>query len=201
MSNLFKANSKRVLFIHLPRTGGISMCKSLNLPVLGHQPMTKFIKPFPLSLFYKKPFSFAFVRNPWDRVVSIFFLLNGKWTNKKNERDRKIYVEKYKGNFDNFVLESFNGDNPLIFSQQHFKPQYFYVCDKKGNIAMDFIAKYENIQEDFDKICDKIGLDRIELVHENGSIHKNYRGYYNEETKEIIRKAYQKDIELFGYEF
>lgn len=202
MSSLFKVNKKKVLFIHLPRTGGTSMCRSLKLPVLGHQPITKFKqKPFPFSLFCKKPFSFAFVRNPWDRVVSIFFLLNGKWTNKKNEADRKTYVEKYNGNFNDFVLESFNGDNPLIFNQQHFKPQYLYVCDEKGDIAVDFIGKYENIQEDFDKVCDKIGLGKIELIRENVSVHKDYREYYNEKTKEIIRKAYQKDIELFDYGF
>ena len=76
-----------------------------------------------------------------------------------------------------------------------------FVSDDNGHIIMDFIGRYESLETDFEQICARIGLGRIELPHLNKSTNKNYKDYYNERTKRIVEEWSKRDIETFGYEF
>ena len=64
---------------------------------------------------------------------------------------------------------------------------------------MPLILSLEN-PEEFKKICTTIGI-RAELPHLNISNKTNYRKFYTDKTRELVRKSYKTDIELFEYEF
>jgi hypothetical protein len=75
-----------------------------------------------------------------------------------------------------------------------------FLCDENGKELVDFVGRYENMEEDFASVCRKIGID-IALPHVNRSEHAHYRDYYTAETKAIVSRLFARDIERFHYTF
>ena len=126
-------------------------------------------------------FKFAFVRNPWDRMVS-------SWQMQMPNISLSKFLKMY----------PYKDDTDLIW---HTLPMWIHIYDNQKNILVDFIGRFENLQEDFNIVCDKVGVPRQELPHRNTTEHKHYTEYYDEETRQIVAEKYAKDIEYFGYEF
>ena len=139
---------------------------------------------------WKSYFKFVFVRNPWDWVIS-----NYCWNNKNNLKDFQRFESRhfYKH------WEQMKRWRGVSEAENCF--QYNWVLGRDGRTIVDFIGKFENLQGDFDTICDKIGLDRVIVPHLNRIAHKPYREYYTPETEQLVTEKYDKDIELLGYEF
>jgi len=156
---------------------------------------------------YKKDhFVFSFVRNPYDRIVSCY---KDKVRSKKETKNNLVFNE---GVWKNFPLKikktnKFNEFMRVIKSvpdkksEEHFKSQHCFLTDKKGNLVPDFVGKFENLDEDFKKACKKAGVENPpELPQRNKSKRKkDYREYYDRETKKLVQERYKKDLELFGY--
>ena len=138
-------------------------------------------------------FKFTIVRNPWSRHVSAW-----QFARERYKRTKKYSFRQFCMNLKNVCPQ--RGINRIYYGLIN-RQQVDYITDDKKNIAVDFIGKVENLQEDFNTICDKIGIPRQELPHHNKSKHKHYTEYYDDETREIIAEKYAKDIEMFGYEF
>ncbi|MBW2998482.1 sulfotransferase family protein [Candidatus Woesearchaeota archaeon] len=154
---------------------------------------------------YNNYFKFTFVRNPWDRIVSCY---------KNKIREKSLNNQHFvNGVFSRFItygtftpemsFEDFVKAICEISDEDanvHFQSQYKFITDKKGKIIVDFIGQFENIDKDFNKICKKLKIN-VKLPHLMKSEKKDYKEYYTKETKEMIRKRYKKDIEMFGYNF
>lgn len=156
----------------------------------------------------KSYFKFTFVRNPWAKLVSewLYFkkqenelfenvefkdCLGSEWTCV----DEKLQTYKYIIKAAN--ISDSNNRHPVIFPwAEHSKYQWEFTE------GCDYIGKFENLQQDFDIICDKIGIPRQQLPHANNSHNKkHYTEYYDDETREIVARKYARDIKLFGYKF
>ena len=99
----------------------------------------------------------------------------------------------------------------LIQTKKHtqWQEQYKFVLDKKGNILVDFIGRFENFENDVCYVLrilnnqtsstDKIHFET--MPHLNQSSRTHYYEYYDSESKEIVEHLYKKDIELFNYTF
>ena len=125
----------------------------------------------------KKYFVFTFIRNPWDRAISRIM-----YRNKRFNRPMEISLE---------LLRKEGGIN---------RPLCDYLFFNKTR-EVNFIGRFETLQQDFNTICDKIEIPRQQLPHKNKTKHKHYTEYYDDETKQIVAEKYAKDIEYFGYKF
>lgn len=132
---------------------------------------------------YDKYFKFAFVRNPWDRLVSYYFWTN---SNKKICFEKFIQNQKLKKTLDGTVRR---------------RNQYEYVVDDKGEVIVDFIGRYENLQKDWNVVCEKIGIcEKLPWINKRRN-KKSYTEFYDDKTMNIVYEMYKKDIEYFEYGF
>ena len=140
---------------------------------------------------YDDYFSWSFVRNPWDRLVSTYI--------NKIVDEHQGGLDSWRKNinsFEEFVLKIKKIDAMEINCDRHIRSLCtFFPPD------INFIGKMENLQNDFNVVCDKIGIPRQQLPHKNKTKHKHYTEYYDDETKQIVAEKYAKDIEYFGYKF
>jgi hypothetical protein len=138
-------------------------------------------------------FKFTIVRNPWDRLLSTYKdKVQKQWIDTDDHPDRLSKFEKYKDGGYKFFVKN------VIPSEDNHTECLTNLIDFKN---IDFIGRFENLQEDFDIICDKIGIPKQQLPHANKSKHKHYTEYYDDETKQIVAEKFAKDIEYLGYEF
>lgn len=70
-----------------------------------------------------------------------------------------------------------------------------FVTDKDGTLIVDFFGKYERLHEDFLGVCDELNIS-VSLPHINPSPHRDYRSYYNDQTKQIVEDYFGEDIEF-----
>jgi len=132
-------------------------------------------------------FKFGFVRNPWDRVVSLYLRKEGL-----QMRDQMTFEE-----FVDWIKYS---SSTCIHPVPHTN-QLDWFTDPHGNILVDFIGKFENLHDDWTTVSGKLGLKQT-LPHKKGSArNQHYAEYYSENTKKIIENKFRVDIEYFGYEF
>jgi len=139
-------------------------------------------------------FKFSSVRNPWARAVSLYHRKEG--TNKVSKRlkDRMTFEE--------FCEQHFYASDTCIHPTSH-KNQIDWLTSENGKLLMDYVYKLE----DFDKAIveiEKLTDGRLILnnIKKNTNQTTNdYRQMYNDKTRKIIEKRFEKDIDLFKYTF
>ena len=134
---------------------------------------------------YNKFFTFAFVRNPWDWQVSLYHYM------RQTSFHPQYNLGKSFNDFDEYL--SWRIENEV-------RLQSDFLLDENNKFLVDFVGRVETIDNDFQYICNKLGID-AKLPHANKSKRGNYKDYYNDKTIDLVADSYKKDIELFGYSF
>ena len=158
------------LFIHIPKTGGTAIRTALGMgSVTQHVPARMMREKYPET---SSKYSFAFIRNPWDRLVS--------YIHSTNETEWQ---------------------QPNRFEQVVLTPQVDFIMDDAGRPMVDFIGRFENLADDFNTLCGNLGIATPPLPHLNQSKHQDYRAYYDgdDAAKQYVLAHYAEDIERFGY--
>ncbi|MEY2905129.1 MAG: hypothetical protein RJA52_1145 [Bacteroidota bacterium] len=189
------------VFVHIPKTAGTSIkvfCGQNNIKILGHgiyEESFKYLKD--LQCQFHDTFLFTVCRHPLTRAISAFYYLSTGGQTEQDKKDAEKYILPYSGNFTEFVLNEFPKGE--ILEQIHFIPQYKWVCDDKEELLVDFVCKYENLENDFRKIATIFGNRFFELPKLNRTTKFSNSVDINQVEKHI-KEAYGKDYALFNYE-
>lgn len=147
---------------------------------------TRQIKPHLAAEIWDTYFKFGFVRNPFDRYISTCFFLNrgnpNFATNAVSFMKRALTIPRFRRRI-------------LV------QPQYEQLTDENGHVALDFVGRYENLQESYDEICARIGLPTADLPRKNPSTHAAFTDYYDDELRQTVAEFYKDDLETFDYQF
>lgn len=227
----------KCVFVHVPKNAGQSIeqvfLNQLNLtwetrsplllrnndkpelgpPRLAHLKAEEYVRyKYLTPEMFRDYFKFAFVRNPWSRVVSLYIYLGYNKT-----CDFKSFL------FGTLKKTLFNEKNWFV------GPQGSFVYTDNDELLVDFIGRFENLENDFGYVCKRVGLPQVEIPHANQSSdmgsflgvkpkklarnvfdrlsrnnppkHKHYREYYDLECIEVVAELYRRDIDLFKYTF
>ena len=188
-------NKDKLIFIHIPKNAGISIEEALFNKKIGHKSILQFESHDKKKC--NKYFKFTVVRNPYDRLVSAFYFLK---KGGRNPVDKAWAENNLKGieGFNEFVFKLTNKKfAKKILNHQHFRPQYKYLVNSKGNINIDFIMKFETLSSDFEQLIQQLNFRNIKLSHKNKSNRKSWEEYYEDGMELIVYNLYKRDFESF----
>lgn len=205
------SQSHQFVFVHMPRTGGTSirqiltpystqghsgrvnkLCSRLGLvpwnrryfPIHTTLRQAETILPKPM---YKEYFKFGFVRNPWERMASHYQVLLHNSNHRRHQKVRSLPdFEAY-----------------LAYEARRGKvSQADALTNKRGEIGLDFLGRFENLATDFSDLCARIGIE-AELPNLNQANPNGYdwREMYTSNGREIVAKHWGQEIEMFDYAF
>lgn len=114
------------------------------------------------------------VRNPWDRVIS----------NTAFHREDGLPMDRVVP-LDDLVLPRSMVDYLTL----------------EGDVRVDHAIRFEEMQSDFDALCDRLGLSRTPLPHKNRSRRGGYATCFDVDTARHVSRAFAADNAYFGYTF
>lgn len=156
---------------------------------------------------YPGLFSFAFVRNPWDRLVSCYrdkicLEVDGftSSTIRPGIADCLAGFDAFRPEmpFDEFIDAVVS--IPDEGADAHFHAQYTFVTNRSAEVAVDYLGRYETLAEDIARIGEQLGLPALELPRLQTSSPVRYQDFYDRRTRDLVAERFEIDIRLFGYD-
>ena len=192
--------------MHVPKTAGTSIHLSFkNIFAISdrNDPLPDFHHLKLSSLKDKKNledyFSFAVVRNPFDRFLSGY----RDFSQNRNLSRLNHPISIPEGqSFENFCKTFVDSK---WSKDVHFVNQNEFICIN-DKIAINKVVKFEQLNTELKQVYDHLGLDfeefkKIGKARETVKKNHDYTQEYNDDTKKIIENFYKKDLELFKYDF
>ena len=196
----------RIVFVHLRRTGGNSIEVALGGVVLldrWFRPTMDWDNQFHRGRSWRKIdrrghrihstaeeirrlhprafdqcFKFAIVRNPWEQMASLYGRLHA---------DDRAFAG-FRHWLWRFGLEKGTVPRASLY-------------DRSGRSLVDFVGRFERLQDDFDEACDRAGVPRRTLPRTTPSAGRPLAEIYDAAAMAIVRRIFAHDIEDFGYSF
>ena len=220
------SHKHRCIFIHIPKAAGSSIEKKLGFfgeladGVQDHRRIRD-IEPLPISKWlqsnywpsiearvkgvikqrrhissqnYHQYYKFTFVRNPWARSYSWYRNVI------RDPQHQRVLNVSPDCSFKEFLTHHLDDSNWAM------QPQLDWITDAQGLIPLDCIGRFENLQDDFAKVCHALGIEDVNLPtllkHSSGNgANVHYTEAFDAESQDIIATAFKEEIEYFKFEF
>ncbi len=196
----------KCLFVHIPKTAGKSVLHAFGLPLLGrdydgglegisdpygHRPVIDYRR----EPWFRPYFKFAIVRHPLDRLVSAFAFLDGGGLNHFDREFAEMHLKRFDGDFRRFVREGLKD----VVDHVHFRPQRDWICDRWGRTRVDFVGRFETLDESWREIRSRLKAPVEDLGRLNASARGSWRDYFDMETLSVAATLYAQDFRKLGY--
>jgi len=212
------STSHKFIFIHINKTAGTSIHAAMK-PHLDERQYGVNIYPGPhayacqlqrhFGTQFDNAFTFAFVRNPWARMLSLYSFLKDQYRKGKPilaQYHRSVGGTPFQRDFNHWLCnceyfdERRDQDVPQVPFQK--RDQMTWLTDYQNkNMIVDFVGKVENLSNDWKFICAQTNMPHINLPTKRTSKHQHYREVYNQQSIDFVAKYFRRDIEEFGYDF
>lgn len=212
------SRNRDALFLWIPKTAGTSLAsilaganfqqffiaddairqyfKNKGIVTFGHISVPELVREKFLSQeFVDRAWKFAFVRNPFDRAVSLFEYLKFKQDFPATTSfsifcqylSQRAFVPI--GLYNHFQLNQLN-------------PQYVWLQDAEGRMLPDFIGRFERFDQDVRIVCRELQLQsgRTQPERLNVSSRNGIDTYYTAKEVQIVQDVYERDFQMFGYD-
>lgn len=218
-------NENKFVFVHIPKTGGISITDAIqsndgpggwmykhpklnkSVRIVTHV-YAKEIRTF-MGESYNDFFTFGIVRNPWERLYSLYNFSCTK--QQKRSSEFKIWSQKeYKEKgFKWFLLENELKAPRVKLIPVHTivsqtTPQAEWLTDDNNNLIVDFVGRYETLKQDFITISQIINnKNTLKWLNKTtGEVNSSkYKKAYDNEMIDFVSTYHKRDIDLFEYTF
>lgn len=202
------SESHRFLFVHVQKTAGTSLTSSLAPYALSPSAgrMNKLLSDLGLRRDWRRVFlrkhatlrkaqdvlptdvyasvcKFAFVRNPWDRLLSWYH-----------------YVQGTPSHADCKPGEAF-ADFARRFIAKDRRSQWWMITDRSGAMGLDFVGRFETLEDDVARLGEKLGIAGLALPRASAGKPRDYRPAYDDKLAMEVQTAWRTEIEAFGYRF
>ena len=172
---------RKVVFIHIPRTGGSSIEQGFGLAKEARE--IHHYRADQIEAMVKNPsdyYWFSFVRNPWDRVISAFHQPGNKKINSRTGKSLEYFLQNWDGS---------------SASHEYSRTQNGYL-----NRCVN-VFKFENRKSALKMLGDRFGVDLLKHHIRASKRNPDYKFYYNEQTRRTVAALFNEDIELFNYTY
>jgi len=197
------------VFIHVPKCAGMSITSSLTrsersrqfgaLPglqeivarengvssetvyVAGHA-RARDIRTWLGADAYEQLLSFAVVRNPWERLRSLYHFFQA-------QKDSPEYRVAH-GQFDDFVV---------WYCEHRQNTMLERLTDRSGQAIVNRVLRFESLAADFAALSQDLGLNINTLPHRNASANLRESTPIPSGIVELVQQTYREDFRVFGY--
>lgn len=216
LRDLFIVDERRLVFLSVPKVActaiKLALAKARGLEIPADASLEQHIHVHPswhrehgtLRPAQDGYHRFAFVRNPFDRLVSCY---RSKILFRPSPTQRlSIYESYYFSLPSNIAFDDFArrvAAIPDALADNHFKSQYALLYER-DELMVDEVGRFEHLDEHWRSLAERFGLDPVLRVsndskHKPGA-HGDFRQYYTEELVQLVYERYRKDVHTFGYE-
>ncbi len=184
-------HNRKLIFIHIPRTAGTS----IEAALVGNDwwlidPQSKHISASQARDLYGEDIwesytKFTVVRNPWDRVVSMW--ATGWWHEPSGVLPNCSFYDFCK----NLKSHQHERSNSILVEE---------IIDR----PIDFILRFESLANDLSIMFKKVfGNETLfpTIPHLERREHLDFRAYYDPCSRDIIATRFNSEIRQFGYQF
>ena len=152
---------------------------------------------------YEDYFKFAFIRNPYNWMISTYFYIKASRIHYEHQRANTMNFQQFLDYYIKVMMTK-----PYPYGSNKCITLNEFVRDEEGKIIVDYIGKVETLEKDFRAICEKIDFKyynkethTLPFINVTGNRDKGYRQYYNAASKKMVADRFAEDLDYFKYTF